>query len=75
MALLDGAYFKVGRWLWINTGGKFPSCEICASGRKVYPIKGRIMTRFLHRVDGVETVCKSPWSWRGRVANGKMKVE
>ncbi len=74
MALLDELYGKAFGWLWVNTK-MCPHCEPCASGRAAHPIKGRILTRFFHRIDGEEIVCKSPWPWRRRVANGMMKVE
>ncbi len=74
MALLDRPYYRVVSWLWINTG-LVPGCEGCAEGRRVDPIKGRLLTRFTHPVNGKNVPCTSPWSWRGRVASGKMKVE
>ena len=74
MALFDEVYGKAFAWLWINTK-VCPSCEICTSGRAVHPIRGRLLTRFYHKIDDVLIPCKSPWPWRQRVASGKMKAE
>ncbi len=72
MALLDGLYHKAVSWLWINTN-LIPNCENCAKGLRADPIKGRLLTRFTHPVNGQDVLCTGPWHWRGKVATGKMK--